>query len=130
MLDNIPNLSDFLKSEEYEKKCSFAPRKLTPLTKLLARQARPGTTHDGSGPKLKLIHPYQQQISVNQDKRYTNRILKASLFQFYFVLFKILLIKNIPSRHFENVHLPHQKNTRRKMVSVMLNVTCFNPILV
>ena len=56
-------------------------------------------------PKLKLIHPYQQQISINQDKRYANRILKASLFQFYFVLFKTLLIKNIPSRHFQSVHL-------------------------
>ena len=59
-------------------------------------------------PKLKLVHLYQQQISINQDKRYTNSILKASLFQFYFVLFKILPIKNIPSRHFESVHLCHQ----------------------
>ena len=85
-------------------------------------------------PKPKLIHPYQQQISINQDKRYANRILKASLFQFYFVLFKTLLIKNIPSRHFESVHLiinrPGKKNTRGKMVSVRMNVTCFKPTLV
>ena len=71
------------------------------------RQDRAQLTTEAE-PKLKLIHSYQQQISLNQDKRYTNRILKASLFQFYFVLFKILLIKNIPSRHFESVHLRRQ----------------------
>ena len=85
-------------------------------------------------PKLKLIHPYQQQISINQDKRYTNRIVKASLFQCYFVLFKIMLIKNIPSCHIESVHLvisrASKKNTQRKMVSVRMNVTCFKPVLV
>ena len=58
--------------------------------------------------ELKIIHPYQRQISINQDKRCTNMIFKASLFQFDFVLFKILQIKNISSRHFESVHLRHE----------------------
>ena len=31
------------------------------------------------------------------------------LFEFNFVLFKILLIKNIPSRYFESVHLRDQQ---------------------
>ena len=34
----------------------------TPLTKLLAWQARPGTTHDGSGTEAE-TYPYQQQIN-------------------------------------------------------------------
>ena len=37
----------------------------TTLAKLLARQARPGTTYDESGNKAEIIHPCQQQISIN-----------------------------------------------------------------
>ena len=57
----------------------------------------------------------EQQVSINQDKRYTNRILKASLFQFYFVIFKTLLIKNIPSRHFESVHLVINRPSKKTL---------------
>ena len=52
------------------------------------------------------IHISNKSASVKT--RCTNRIFKTSLFQFNFVLSKILLIKNIPSCHFESVHLRHQ----------------------
>ena len=59
----------------------------------------------------------------------TNKILKASLFEFNFVLFKILQIKNIPSCHFESVHLRHEwaqpKSTGCKVVSFVINVAYF-----
>ena len=38
--------------------------KYTLLPKLLARQARPGATHDGSRTKAE-TYPHQQQISIN-----------------------------------------------------------------
>ena len=37
----------------------------TPLTELLAWQARPAQLMTEVEPKLKLIHPYQQQISID-----------------------------------------------------------------
>ena len=64
-----------------------------------------------------------------------NKIFKASLFRFHFVLFKILQIKNIPSHHFESVHLimigPSQKtlNINYKVVSFVINVAYFKHIL-
>ena len=47
----------------------------------------------------KSIHPYQQQINIKQAQKCINGIFKASLFEWNFVLFKILQIKNIPALH-------------------------------
>ena len=47
----------------------------------------------------KSIHRYQQQISIKSAQKYINRIFKASLFEWNFVLFKFLQIKNIPVLH-------------------------------
>ena len=44
--------------------------------------------------KPKAIHPYQCQIS-----KIYQPIFKAALFEFSYILFKILLIKNIPKPH-------------------------------
>ena len=55
-----------------ENKCKVSEKQLeqlaslciyTPLTKLLARQARPGTTHDGSGTKAET---YLSILATNQ----------------------------------------------------------------
>ena len=52
----------------------------------------------------KSIHPYQQQISIKQAEKCTNRIFKASLFEFDFILFKIKQIKNIPTLHCKHAY--------------------------
>ena len=56
-----------------------------------------------------------------------------SLFEFNFVLFKILQIKNVHSRHFESVHLRHErawpKSGGCKVVSFVINIAYSNHIL-
>ena len=72
--------------------------------------ARLGTMQDGRGNKAENYSSISttNQHQLLQDKRCANKIFKASLFQFDFVLFKILQIKHIPGRHFESVHLRHE----------------------
>ena len=82
-----------------------SPEKYTPLAKLLARQARPGTTEDGSGNKAENYPSISASIKT---KDVPIKSSKASLFEFNFVLFKILQIKSISSRHFEGVHLRNE----------------------
>ena len=62
------------------------------MEKLFAGWARLGKKAET---KPKIIHPYQRQIS---NKIYQS-IFKAALFEFNCILFKILLIKNIPKPH-------------------------------
>ena len=52
----------------------------------------------------KSIHLYQQQISVKKAQKCINGIFKASLFEWNFVLFKILQIKNIPALHCKHAY--------------------------
>ena len=58
----------------------------TPLTKLLARQARPGTTHDGSGTKAEIysIHISNKSASI---KTKDIPIDSSKLLCFSFILF-------------------------------------------
>ena len=76
---------------------------------------------------------FPSRFVISKDKRCTNKILNAFLFEFNFVLFKILQIKNIPSHHFESVHLCHEwawpKSTGYKVVSFVINVAYFKHIL-
>ena len=76
--------------------------------KLLAWQARPGTTQHGSGSKAETysLIPATNQHQLRQKMCQQN--LQSFFVFIYFFLFKVLLIKKIPSGRFESVYLRHE----------------------
>ena len=69
------------------------------LAKLLARCARLSRTRYGSGNHAE---NYSSILATNQ--KCINGIFKASLFEWNFVLFKILQVKNIPALHYKRAY--------------------------
>ena len=66
----------------------------TPLTKLLARQARPGTTHDGSGAKAETYSSISPSIKTKDILIESSKLLCFSLVLFYS---KSSLLKTFPA---------------------------------
>ena len=80
-------------------KCPNGQQLDNPLAKLLARCTRLDRTRYGSGNHSE---NYSSISATNQ--KCINGIFKASLFEWNFVLFKILQVKNIPALHYKRAY--------------------------